>query len=67
MAKDWIKFKLGRDWGKGDDDLFVRISMIQAITPTEREGESLVYVMVDNAFDVEGTPEEIMEMINARS
>lgn len=69
MATDWIKFNLGKEWGDGNgDDIFVRISMIQAIFPnTEVEGESQIYLMVDNAFDVKGTPKEIMEMINART
>ena len=66
MAKDWIKFDLGKAWYGGI--IHVRIAMIQAVTknPSE-EGESLVYLMVDNAIEVLGTPEEIMEMIDART
>lgn len=66
MTRDWIKFDLGKAWYGGT--IHVRISMIQAVTknPSE-EGESLVYLMVDNAIEVVGKPEEIMEMINART
>lgn len=66
MAKDWIKFDLGEAWYGGA--IHVRISMIQAVTKNpSKEGESLVYLMADNALEVKGTPEEIMEMINART
>lgn len=62
---DWIKFKLGEAWYGGV--IHVRISMIQAVTKNpSTEGESIVHTG-DNAFEVKGTPEEIMEMINART
>ena len=62
---DWIELELGEAWYGGT--VYVRISMIQAVTKSpSTEGESIVYTG-DNGFDVKGTPEEIMEMINART
>lgn len=67
MARDWIKFEGGKDWNDGDDYIWVRISTIQGIsTHPVNEKESLIHT-ADVQFEVLGTPEEIMEMINART
>lgn len=68
MKTDWIKLKLGKDWGDGEDTVWVRVAEIQAITDSiEHPGESIIYLSSENAFDVVGLSDEIMEMINARA
>ena len=64
---DWIKLKLGPQWGEGNEDLFIRISKIVAVTGAPGyKGHSIIH-LDDDDFNVVGTPEEIMEMINART
>lgn len=67
MAKDWIKFEGGKDWNDGNDYIWARISAIQTVTThPKNEGESLVNT-ADVQLEVKGTPDEIMEMIDART
>lgn len=67
MAMDWIKFEGGDDWGNGKEYVWVRISSIEVVSQHPLRDNETIVNTTDVQVEVRGTPEEIMEMIDART
>lgn len=64
---DWIKFTGGKDWGDGNEELWVRISAIEVVSKHPVNENETIVNTTDVQVEVKGTMDEIMEMINART
>lgn len=63
MATDWIKFKGGKHWGAGDEDVWVRISAIEVVSVHPVNDDETVLNTTDVQVEVKGKMKEVMKVI----